>query len=452
MSAKFVGFETYDVRFPTSRDRDGSDAMHPDPDYSAAYVILRTDDPSGSAGHGFAFTIGRGNEVQVAGIRALAPFVIGRSVAEVCDDMGAFFREMTHDSQLRWLGPEKGVMQMAVAAVANAAWDLVAKRAGVPLWKLLADMTPEALVALVDFRYLSDALTPAEALAILRHNVATKAERERIVRERGFPAYTTSAGWLGYDDEKIRSRIRMAVADGFRHVKLKVGRNIEEDVRRCRIARETMGPDLKLMIDANQTWDRNQAIAAVQRLAAFDLYWVEEPTSPDDILGHAAIARGIAPIAVATGEHASNRVAFKQLLQAGAIGFCQIDAVRSGGVNDTLATMLLAAKFGIPVCPHGGGVGLCELVQHLAIFDYIAIGASLEGRVLEFVDHLHEHFVDPAVVRNAHYVAPARPGFSAEMFAESIADYAYPHGRAWRDAAADGAVDAQRKAGKRVGV
>ena len=433
MSVRFTGFETYDVRFPTSRERDGSDAMNPDPDYSAAYVILRTDDPAGHAGHGFAFTIGRGNDVQVAGIAALAPYVVGRTVAEVCDDMGGFFGLLTHDSQLRWLGPEKGVMQMAVAAVVNAAWDLAAKRAGLPLWKLLADLSPEAIVALVDFRYLSDALTPDEALDILRRNAGTRAQRETEIRATGFPAYTTSAGWLGYDDEKIRARVRSALADGFDHIKLKVGKDLEDDVRRCRIARSEMGAGPKLMVDANQTWDRDSAIAAIRRLAEFDLFWVEEPTSPDDVLAHAAIAHAVAPIKVATGEHAANRVTFTQLLQARAIGFAQIDAVRSGGVNDTIATMLLAAKFGVPVCPHAGGVGLCELVQHLAIFDYIAIGANLENRVLEFVDHLHEHFVDPVRVERAHYQVPLGPGFSSAMHAESIAAYTFPGGPAWRE-------------------
>jgi L-fuconate dehydratase len=432
LSARFTSLETHDVRFPTSRDRDGSDAMNPDPDYSAAYVVLRTDDPGGLAGHGFAFTIGRGNDVQVAGISALASYVVGRTVAEICDDMGGFFHLLTHDSQLRWLGPEKGVMQMAIAAVVNAAWDVAAKRAGVPLWKLLADLSPEAIVALVDFRYLSDALTPDEALAILRRNLSTRAEREHDMRAHGFPAYTTSAGWLGYDDEKIRARVRTALAEGFRHIKLKVGKDLADDVRRCRIARAEMGSEPKLMVDANQTWDRDSAIAAIGRLAEFDLFWVEEPTSPDDVVAHAAIARAVAPIAIATGEHAANRVTFKQLLQSDAIGFCQIDAVRSGGVNDTLATMLLAAKFGIPVCPHAGGVGLCELVQHLAIFDYIAVGASLDNRVLEFVDHLHEHFVDPVRIERAHYVAPLAPGFSSAMHPESIAAYRFPDGSAWR--------------------
>jgi L-fuconate dehydratase len=438
LHARFTSLETYDVRFPTSRERDGSDAMNPDPDYSAAYVILRTDDPAGRHGHGFAFTIGRGNDVQVAGIAALAPYIVGRPVAEVCDDMGGFFALLTHDSQLRWLGPEKGVMQMAIAAVVNAAWDLAAKLAEVPLWKLLADLSPEALVALVDFRYLSDALTPDEALDILNRNVGSRFERETEMRVNGFPAYTTSAGWLGYADEKIRSRVRAALADGFRHIKLKVGTDLDHDERRCRIARTEMGPDPKLMIDANQTWDRDTAIAAIGRLAQFDLFWVEEPTSPDDIIAHGAIARAVAPIAIATGEHAANRVTFKQLLASGAIGFAQIDAVRSGGVNDTIATMLLAAKFGVPVCPHAGGVGLCELVQHLAIFDYIAIGASLENRVLEFVDHLHEHFVDPVQIERAHYVAPRAAGFSSAMRAESIAAYTFPHGSAWQDS------DAQR--------
>lgn len=432
MSVRFTALETYDVRFPTSRERDGSDAMNPDPDYSAAYVVLRTDDPAGHAGHGFAFTIGRGNDVQVAGITALAPHVVGRPVADVCDDMGAFFRLLTHDSQLRWLGPEKGVMQMAIAAVVNAAWDLAAKRAGVPLWKLLADLSPEAVVALVDFRYLSDALTPGDALEILRRNAATRMQREAEMRATGFPAYTTSAGWLGYSDDKIRSRVREALAGGFTHIKLKVGRDLDDDVRRCRIARTEMGPSPKLMVDANQIWDRDTAIAAIRRLAEFDLFWVEEPTNPDDVLAHAAIAAAVAPIAIATGEHAANRVTFKQLLQARAIGFAQIDAVRSGGVNDTIATLLLAAKFGIPVCPHAGGVGLCELVQHLAIFDYIAIGAHLENRVLEFVDHLHEHFVDPVRIERAHYRAPLAPGFSSAMHPESIAAFTFPDGAAWR--------------------
>lgn len=407
--------------------------MNPDPDYSAAYVILHTDDPNGYQGHGFAFTIGRGNDIQVAAIAALAPYVVGRTVAEICDDMGGFFYQLTHDSQLRWLGPEKGVMQMAIAAVVNAAWDLAAKRAGLPVWKLLADMSPEAIVGLIDFRYLSDALTRDEALAILRANVSTRAEREREMREHGFPAYTTSAGWLGYDDEKIRARVRDALADGFNHIKLKVGKDLDDDVRRCRIARAEMGAAPKLMVDANQTWDRDSAIAAIKRLAEFDLFWVEEPTSPDDVLAHAAIARAVAPIAIATGEHAANRVMFKQLLAAQAIGFCQIDAVRSGGVNDTIATLLLAAKFGVPVCPHAGGVGLCELVQHLALFDYIAVGASLENRVLEFVDHLHEHFVDPVHVERARYRAPLVPGFTSAMHPESIAAYAFPGGSAWRD-------------------
>lgn len=407
--------------------------MNPDPDYSAAYVILRTDDPSKRDGHGFAFTIGRGNDVQVAGIAALAPYVVGRPVAEVCNDLGGFFRQLTHDSQLRWLGPEKGVMQMAIAAVVNAAWDLAAKLADVPLWELLAGMSPEAIVGLVDFRYLSDALTPDEALTILRRNVGTRTERCDEMRANGFPAYTTSAGWLGYDDDKIRSRIRTALADGFRHIKLKVGNDLDDDVRRCRIARAEMGPAPKLMVDANQRWDRDTAIEAIGRLAQFDLFWVEEPTSPDDILAHSAIARAVAPVAIATGEHAANRVIFKQLLASEAIGFAQIDAVRSGGVNDTLATMLLAAKFGVPVCPHAGGVGLCELVQHLAIFDYIAIGASLENRLLEFVDHLHEHFVNPVQIERGHYVAPRASGFSSMMHAESIAAYTFPHGSAWRD-------------------
>jgi L-fuconate dehydratase len=411
--------DTADVRFPTSQQLDGSDAMHPDPDYSAAYAILRTD--GDDEGHGFAFTIGRGTEVVVTAIEAFRPLVVGLDLDEVLDDTAAFWRRLAGDSQLRWLGPEKGVVHLATAAVVNAVWDLYAKREGKPLWKLLADMTPEQIVALVDFRHLSDALTPDEALALLRERAPGKAERERDLLAGGLPAYTTSAGWLGYSEDKLRRLIGEALDDGFMHIKLKVGADLDDDLRRCAIARDAMGRGPTLMIDANQVWDVGAAIDWVERLAPYDIGWIEEPTSPDDVLGHAAIARAVAPIAVATGEHCQNRVMFKQFLQAGGMGVCQIDACRLGGVNEVIAVLLLAAKFGVPVCPHAGGVGLCELVQHLAAFDYVAVGGSLEGRVVEYVDHLHEHFVDPCVVEDGRYRAPSAPGYSSQMKPDSLA-------------------------------
>jgi L-fuconate dehydratase len=429
--AAITGLDTSDVRFPTSRELDGSDAMNPAPDYSAAYVVVHTDAADGLEGHGFAFTIGRGNDVQVAGIDALAPLLTGLDLDEALGDLGGIWRRLAGDSQLRWLGPEKGVIHMAVAAVMNALWDLKAKREGKPLWKLLAGMTPEQLVELVDFRHISDALTPAEALELLRDRAPGRAQREAELLEHGIPAYTTSAGWLGYSDDKLRRLIGEALAGGFHHIKLKVGADVEDDVRRCAIAREEMGPGPKLMIDANQIWDVGTAIAHVERLKEFGLTWVEEPTSPDDVLGHATIARAIAPVGVATGEHCQNRIVFKQLLQAGGVDYCQIDACRLGGVNEVIAVLLLAAKFGVPVCPHAGGVGLCELVQHLSAFDFVAVGASWDGRVVEYVDHLHEHFADPCVVRDGRYVAPARPGYSSEMHEDSRMRHEFPHGEVW---------------------
>jgi L-fuconate dehydratase len=426
-----IALDTYDVRFPTSSRLDGSDAMHPDPDYSAAYVVVRTDAPGGEQGHGFAFTIGRGNEVQVAAIRALAPLVVGRPLDATLGDLGGLGRQLVGDSQLRWLGPEKGVIHMAVAAVVNALWDLRAKRAGKPLWRLLSDLTPEELVDVVDFRYLTDALTPGEALALLRRAEGGRAERVERLLAGGYPAYTTSPGWLGYDDDTLRRLCKRAVEDGFTQIKLKVGNDLDDDLRRLRIAREVCGPGVRIAVDANQRWDVGSAIAWVRQLAAYEPWWVEEPTSPDDVLGHAAIARGIAPIRVATGEHVANRVVFKQLLQAGGTAFVQLDAARVAGVNENLAILLLAAKFGVPVCPHAGGVGLCELVQHLAMFDYVALSASMDDRVIEYVDHLHEHFVDPVVVRGGRYLAPLAPGFSAAMHAATLADYAFPDGPVW---------------------
>lgn len=423
--------EVLDIRFPTSRSLDGSDAMNPDPDYSAAYVVLRTDAADGIEGHGFTFTIGRGTEVVVAAVRALEPLVVGASVERLAADMGAFWRDLVGDSQLRWIGPEKGAIHLATAAVVNAAWDLVAKQAGKPLWKLLVDLSPDALVDLVDFRYLTDALTRDEALALVSAHAGTKSDREAELLASGYPAYTTSVGWLGYDDEKIRRLCREALGDGWTRFKMKVGANVDDDRRRARIIRSEIGPDHMLAVDANQRWDVPVAIGWMRELAEFDPYWIEEPTSPDDILGHAAIARAVAPIRVATGEHVHNRVMFKQFLQADGLSICQIDACRLGGVNEVIAVLLLAAKFDVPVCPHAGGVGLCELVQHLSAVDFIAISGSKEGRMIEYVDHLHEHFVDPVVIEQGAYRMPTRPGYSAEMRPRSLARYRYPDGEEW---------------------
>ena len=420
-----------DIRFPTSRSLDGSDAMNAAPDYSATYVILDTDSPEHFAGHGLAFTIGRGNEICVAAVNALAPLIVGKRLEDITADMGAFWHAFTSDSQLRWLGPEKGAIHLATAAVVNAVWDVWAKSERKPVWKLLVDMSPEELVRCLDFRYVTDALTPQEALAILRRHAATKGEREREMLAHGYPAYTTSAGWLGYDDEKIRRLAREGVAQGWTHFKQKVGGNLKEDVRRARILRDEIGADRKLMMDANQVWEVDEAVTNMRRLAEFDPWWIEEPTSPDDILGHAAIRRRIAPIGVATGEHCHNRVMFKQLLQAQAIDFCQIDSCRLGGLNEVIVVLLMAAKFGVPVCPHAGGVGLCEYVQHISIFDYVCVSASLENRVLEYVDHLHEHFIDPVVIRNGRYMPPKLPGYSIEMHAASLERFGFPDGEGW---------------------
>ncbi|MBT8395751.1 MAG: L-fuconate dehydratase [Gemmatimonadetes bacterium] len=431
MNTTITGVDAFDIRFPTSEGRHGSDAMHPDPDYSAAYVILRTDHPDQLEGHGLTFTIGRGNELCVAAIQALAPLVKGLTMESIKADMAGFWRRLTSESQLRWVGPEKGVIHLATAALVNAVWDLYAKAEGKPLWKLLADMTPEELVACIDFRYITDALTPDEALGILRKNETTRTQREAEMHRDGYPAYTTSTGWLGYSDDDIRRLCREALAAGWSHFKIKVGQDLQDDLRRSALIREEIGPGRTLMMDANQRWDVPTAIANMRELGRFDPWWIEEPTSPDDVLGHAAIAEAIAPVGVATGEQCQNRVIFKQLMQAGAISFCQIDACRLGGVNEVLAVLLLAAKFGIPVCPHAGGVGLCEYVQHLAIFDYLCVSASLGDRIVEYVDHLHEHFIDPVVVKNGRYVPPSAPGYSITMKAESIREYRFPDGPAW---------------------
>ena len=423
--------DTFDIRFPTSQDLDGSDAMNPDPDYSAAYLIIRTDAGDGHEGHGFVFTIGRGNEVETAALDALRDHILGRNVEDLLGDMGATWKLMAHDSQLRWLGPEKGVMHMAIGAVVNALWDLKAKRAGLPLWELLADMSPEELVALVDFRYLTDALTPDEALAILRAAEPGREVRKVALRAEGYPAYTTTPGWLGYSDEKLTRLAKEAVADGFAQIKLKVGASLEDDIRRVGIARAAVGPDIRIAVDANQRWDVQEAIDWMAHLAPYDIAWIEEPTSPDDILGHAAIARGVNPVPVATGEHVQNRVMFKQMLQAGSLQVLQIDAARVAGVNENIAILLLAAKFGVPVCPHAGGVGLCEAVQHLSMFDFVAVSGTKEGRMIEFVDHLHQHFITPVDVRSGVYWPPSAPGAGNEMVRETLAEYAFPDGPVW---------------------
>lgn len=431
MSTIITDLVTSDIRFPTSRSLAGSDAMNPDPDYSAAYVVLNTNSPRGLEGHSLTFTIGRGNDLCVAAIEALKPLIVGKTLQSITTDMGAFWYAITGDSQLRWLGPEKGIIHLATGAVVNAMWDLYAKSEGKPLWKLLVDLTPEQIVACIPFRYITDALTPAEALEILRKNGSTRAEREAQMLSRGFPAYTTSAGWLGYTDEQLRRLLRGAISSGWSYFKMKVGRDLEEDIRRAAVIREEIGSGRKLMMDANQVWDVAQAISWMRELARFDPYWIEEPTSPDDVLGHAAIAKAIDPIAVATGEQCQNRVMFKQFFQANALRVCQIDSCRLGGVNEVLAVLLMAAKFNIPVCPHAGGVGLCEYVQHLSIFDYISVSASLEGRILEYVDHLHEHFVHPVVMRNGHYLPPTAPGYSITMKPESLETYRFPDGETW---------------------
>ena len=434
--ASITRFETHDVRFPTSRSLDGSDAMNPDPDYSAAYLVIGTDAGDGLEGHGFAFTIGRGNDVQVAAIAALADHVLGRDV-DLLDDMGATWRLLVDDSQLRWLGPEKGVMHMAIAAVVNALWDLKAKRAGLPLWDLLSRMSPEELVALVDFRYIADALTPGEALELLRRAEPSRAQRRAELLDTGYPAYTTTPGWLGYSDDKLVRLSREAVRDGFGQIKLKVGGNLEDDVRRMRLAREAVGPDVRIAVDANQRWGVTDAIPWIRALAPFEPWWVEEPTSPDDVLGHATIRSAVAPVRIATGEHVQNRIVFKQMLQAGSLDVLQIDAARVGGVNENVAILLLAAKFGVPVCPHAGGVGLCELVQHLSMFDLVALSGTTQDRVIEYVDHLHEYFLDPVVIRDGYYVAPQAPGFSAEVRRDTLERFAFPHGAVWADPAVD---------------
>ncbi|HEY6786792.1 MAG TPA: enolase C-terminal domain-like protein [Trebonia sp.] len=428
---RIVALDCYDVRFPTSLEHDGSDAMNLDPDYSAAYAVLRTD-ADDLQGNALCFTIGRGNDIVVAAIEALRPYIVGRPVAEITDGLGRFSAELIGDSQLRWLGPEKGVMHMAIGAVVNAAWDLAAKVAGKPLWRLLADMTPEQVIDMVDFRYIDDALTPREALDILRAARAGRQERIAELERAGYPAYTTTPGWIGYSDDKLVRLARQAVADGFSQIKLKVGADLDNDGRRLALARAAVGPDVRIAVDANQRWGVGQATAAISALAPWNPYWVEEPTSPDEVLGLATIREAVRPVRIAVGEHVANRVIFKQILQARAADILTIDACRVAGVNENIAILLLAAKFGVPVCPHAGGVGLCEMVQHLAMFDYAAVSATTQDRVIEYVDHLHEHFTDPVRVVGGRYLAPEAAGFSATLRPASLRDYEFPGGSVWQ--------------------
>jgi L-fuconate dehydratase len=422
-----------DVRFPTSKDLDGSDAMSPDPDYSAAYVIIHTDNPS-HEGHGFSFTTGRGTEIVCVAIKSHEHLLIGHTLEEFISNPGAFWRHLTSDSQLRWIGPEKGALHLALGAIVNALWDLYAKSEGKPLWRLISDFTTEQFVKCIDFRYITDVVTPDEALKMLKELEPTKSERIQQLEEQGYPAYTTSAGWLGYSDEKIRRLCREAINEGFTHLKIKVGRDLEDDIRRITIIREEVGYDRRVMVDANQVWDVDQAIQWMKQLVQFQPYWIEEPTSPDDVLGHARISKELKQynIGVATGEHGMNRVLFKQMLQANALQFCQIDSCRLGGVNEVLAVLLLAAKFGVPVCPHAGGVGLCELVQHLSMIDFVVVSGTWENRITEYVDHLHEHFEDPCIIKNGRYVVPTKPGYSTQMKQDSQQQYSFPDGPIWK--------------------
>lgn len=431
MEIKILSVETKDIRFPTSKSLDGSDAMNKDPDYSAAYVILKTNVPE-FEGHGLTFTEGRGNELCIAAIKSLSYLLIGKSIKDIAADMAGFWRLITGDTQLRWLGPEKGIIHMATGALVNAVWDLYAKTEGKPVWKLIADMTSEQIVGCIDFTYITDAITPEEALDMLQKKAATRQQRIDYLLKNGYPAYTTSAGWMGYSEEKIRRLSKEAKSEGWKYLKMKVGGDVNEDVRRASIIREEVGNEIKLMMDANQKWEVNEAIANMKLLAEFNPWWIEEPTSPDDILGHLAIKKAVSPVKVATGEHCQNRVMFKQFLQSGAIDICQVDSCRMGGVNEVLAVMLIAAKLNVPVCPHAGGVGLCEYVQHLSMIDYICISGVLENRITEYVDHLHEHFVNPVVIKNGNYMPPSAPGYSIEIKKESRESFTFPTGEMWK--------------------
>ena len=428
---KITGARAIDLRFPTSSEAIGSDAVNKDPDYSAAYCILETN--TDLRGYGITFTLGRGTDLCVQALRYLERFAIGRTLDSITSDFAGFFREVTGDTQFRWLGPEKGVVHLAAASLINAVWDLYARAEKKPLWKLLADMSAEQIASCIDFRYITDVLTPEEAIALLRERETGKEERIHDLQQHGYPAYTTSVGWFGFSDEKVERLAKEALAEGWTHFKLKVGGDAADDLRRARLVRSKIGDSKKLMMDANQKWDVEEAIQRTRQLAEVNPWWMEEPTSPDDILGHARIRREVPNVRIATGEHCQNRVIFKQLMQAGAIDVCQIDSCRLAGVNENLAVILMAAKFGIPVCPHAGGVGLCEMVQHLSAFDYVRASATLENRVTEFVDHLHEHFIDPVRIRGGRYLLPEQPGYSSEIRPETLEMYSFPDGPVWKD-------------------
>ena len=432
MSIIITSIEALDIRFPTSKELAGSDAMNPDPDYSATYIIMRTNHPDGLEGHGLTFTIGRGNEICVRAVQTISNLVVGLELERIFTNMSWFWKNITGDSQLRWLGPEKGVVHLATGAIVNAVWDLYSKVKKKPLWQLIVDMEPEELVSCIDFSYIEDAITPFEALEIIKSNQATKGKRIEELKKSGYPAYTTSAGWLGYSDEKIKRLCQEAIKDGFKFIKMKVGKNIEDDIRRAAIIRKEIGGETKLMMDANQVWGVGEAKKNISRLSRFDPWWIEEPTNPDDILGHAEISKEVSPIKVATGEHCHNRIMFKQFMQSNGMQICQVDSCRVGGLNEILAIMLMAAKFDIPVCPHAGGVGLCEYVQHLSIIDFVVLSGTKEGRVLEYVDHLHEHFVYPVQIENGNYLVPNSEGFSIQMKNESLQEYKFPEGHYWK--------------------
>lgn len=420
-----------DLRFPTSRSHIGSDAVNKDPDYSAAYCVLETN--TGIEGHGLTFTLGRGNDLVVEAVRYLSRYVVNRTLDSITSDLRGFARQLTDDTQFRWLGPEKGVIHLATGALLNAVWDLYARVEGKPLWKLLAGMEPKELVKAIDFRYIDDALGEQEAIDLLASRRDGQEERLALLERQGYPAYTTSVGWFGYSEAKIRRLAREALSEGWTYFKLKVGGEPADDLRRGHIIREEIGWTHKMMVDANQKWGVLEAIERTRQLAELKPWWMEEPTNPDDILGHARIRREVPEVRIATGEHVHNRIMFKQMLQAGAIDVLQLDSCRVAGVNENLAILLMAAKFNVPVCPHAGGVGLCEYVQHLSAFDYLSVSTSLENRVIEFVDHLHEHFVTPVRIRRGHYLLPTEPGYSIQIKDASLREFAYPDGEVWQE-------------------
>ncbi|XP_055625030.1 mitochondrial enolase superfamily member 1-like isoform X2 [Toxorhynchites rutilus septentrionalis] len=428
--------EAKDIRWPTSLGAHGSDAMHTDPDYSCVYVTINTEE--GIYGNGLTFTLGRGTDIVLLAVNSMKRMVEQRTTESIFQNFALFWRELTSESQLRWIGPEKGVTHLAVAAIINALWDLWGKIRGLPVWKLLTEMEPEELVSTIDFRYITDAITREEAINILKENRAGTRTRMNELMKTGYPAYTTQVGWLGYSDDTIRALCRKYLQAGFTAFKIKVGQNLENDIKRCRLVREEIGWNNTLMVDANQIWDVNEAIEWMKNLKHFKLLWIEEPTSPDDILGHKKIADAL-NIGVATGEMCCNRVMFKQFIQSQAFEFCQIDSARIGGVNEILAVYLMAKKFNVKVCPHAGGVGLCEMVQHLQLWDYTSVSCTMDKRMIEFVDQQHEQFVHPArIYANACYIPPSAPGYSTELKPEAVSMFEYPVGSEWQRMFAEG--------------